>query len=139
MMCLPSHTLCIHSYLRRVSNNSFSFSTLADYLDLSNNTLSGTIPSEAMNRLTNLGEFIVWPLCLPYTQRFSSRCTIVTMYSHGLYPLCNAEEIRLFGNMFSGSYTCPDFIAECGISCDPWGDEETLTLTEYNFTSCRSL
>ena len=55
----------------------------SEVVDLSFNKLSGTIPSEAIENLTNLCEFVGH--CFPSS--FSSRGALMNMHSHGLSVL----------------------------------------------------
>jgi hypothetical protein len=88
-------------------------SVCADNLDLSHNNLTGTIPSEVINSLTNLGEFLGSRL----PSFFSFLCA-PHGYAFSWIALCIADALFLYDNMLTGNYTCPGFITYCGISCD---------------------
>jgi hypothetical protein len=85
---------------------------IAGSLDLSYNALTGMIPFEVINSLTNLGEFVGH--CLPPIF-FLSLCP--HEYAFSWILLCIADELWLYNNAFIGNYTCPDFIDDCLISC----------------------
>ena len=93
-----------------------------DTLDLSSNTLSGTIPSE-IGLLSNLSEscchFLLSPICPDMYVCSCLSCNLILNSTATLY---------LYNNNFTGNFTCPDLISDCAISCDDGYHE-----------SCRSL
>jgi hypothetical protein len=105
----------------------FFYSTAV--LDLSDNSLMGTIPSQ-IALMSNLCESsIVWLLVVMIMLPCVFHCTLmVACHIH------SQDLLDLFSNNFKGEFMCPDFIdfvAECWISCD----QATDTYTE----ACHSL
>ena len=115
----------IHSYPLHDSHGLFV--CCAAFLGLTNNSLTGTIPSE-INSLTNLSEFVGH--CLPPIF-FLSLCP--HEYAFSWILLCIAGLLELYNNTFTGNYTCPDLIEDCWISCDNYIERQYYTST------CRSL
>jgi hypothetical protein len=97
----------------------------AGSLNLSDNQLTGLIATE-ISSLANLGELIGRGVPLSFFP--CKECP--HEYFLGLF-FCFTDDLWLFGNNFTGSYTCPDSIAECWISCDYLNDNYT--------NACRSL
>jgi hypothetical protein len=100
------------------------FHSTAD-LDLSVNSLMGTIPSE-VGLMSNLGESsVVWLLVgmivLSCVFFIVLSCLLVIFHS------CTAY-LGLFSNNFTGEFTCPVDLYYCLISCD-----------DSNNDTCRSL
>jgi hypothetical protein len=104
--------LGIHSYQPHDSNKWFVLTVSAADLWLDSNKLTGTVPTE-INSLTILGEFVGHCLA-PII--FLSLCPHECAFSW--IVLCIADFLYLYDNMFTGNYTCPAFVEECGISCD---------------------
>jgi hypothetical protein len=93
---------------------------------LSDNRLTGTIPSQ-IALMSNLCESsVVWLLVLRIVLSCVFHCTLmVACHIH------STGSLQLYGNNFTGEFTCPAFIDDCWISCD-WN---TDTYTE----ACLSL
>jgi hypothetical protein len=89
-------------------------------LRLSSNNLTGTIPNQ-IGRLSQL----IWL----YLYRNSLTGTIPSE----IESLTNLASLDLYDNNLTGEFTCPAFIDDCLISCDPFFDEN---VTEQE---CRSL
>jgi hypothetical protein len=97
-----------------------------DLLDLSDNSLTGTIPSQ-IALLSNLGESsVVWLL----VGMIVLSCVFFIVLSCLLVIFHSTAWLDLYGNSFTGEFTCParPFIDECYISCD-----------DYNNDTCRFL
>jgi hypothetical protein len=96
------------------------------YLDLSVNSLTGTIPSQIllMSKLCECS--VVWLLVLMdccHVFFIVLSCLLVIFHS--------TDNLQLYNNNFMGEFTCPGFIDDCWISCDFLTDTYTQT--------CRSL
>lgn len=85
-----------------------------EVLSLFNNTLTGTIPSE-ISLLANLGT-LVMSLRI---SRLSTRLSHVSRLA--------VDFLLLYGNNFTGPFTCPAYVETCGVSCD-FVDEECRVL-----------
>jgi hypothetical protein len=95
-------------------------------LYLSNNSLTGMIPTE-IALMSNLCESsVVWLLVVMIVLSCVFHCTLV-LACH----IHSTDELYLGSNNFTGKFTCPAFIDYCWISCDSFAD----TYTE----ACRSL
>jgi hypothetical protein len=104
----------------------FSFFIPSDLLDLYDNSLMGTIPSQ-IALMSNLGESsVVWLLVVRlccHVFFIVLSCLLVIFHS--------TDYLDLYDNNFMGEFTCPGFIDDCWISCD--------FLTDTYTQACRSL
>jgi hypothetical protein len=92
-------------------------------LDLSINSLTGTIPSQ-LALMSNLSESsVVWLLVVMIMLSCVFHCTLM-LACH----IHSTVWLDLSGNNFTGEFTCPDFIDLCAISCD-----------DFINNTCRSL
>jgi hypothetical protein len=93
-------------------------------LVLSDNSLTGTIPSEVA-LMSNLCESsVAWLLVVMIAMCFS-------LFSHACLSFFHSTDyLDLSGNNLTGEFTCPAraFIDQCYISCD-----------DYNNDTCQSL
>jgi len=91
---------------------------LSAYFSASRNKLTGTIPSE-IYLLTNLGAL-----------GGCSHCSISLLPACLQLPSFDAENLFLFENTFTGSFTCPEFIGgRCWISCNFETNDECQSLS----------
>jgi hypothetical protein len=98
-----------------------------EVLELSGNSLTGTIPSQ-IALMSNLGESgVVWFLVVMIVLS----CVFFIVLSCLLVIFHLIDFLLLYNNNFTGEFTCPAFIDDCWISCDWFTD----TYTE----ACRSL
>jgi hypothetical protein len=92
-------------------------------LVLSINSLTGTIPSQ-LALMSNLSESsVVWLLVVMIVLSCVVHCTLM-LACH----IHSTAWLDLYGNNFTGEFTCPDFIGLCRISCD-----------HFTNNTCRSL
>lgn len=86
-----------------------------DGLYLEDNMMTGTIPSK-MSFLDDLGTFL---------STFSDHSL---SHNVGILNLSCTETLYLYGNTWTGEFTCPDFIDECLVSCNGYlhGDCRSL-------------
>jgi hypothetical protein len=98
----------------------FIFHSTAE-LYLSNNSLTGTIPSQIL-LMSNLCECsIVWLLVVLIVLS----CLFFILLSCLLVILHSTDDLQLYKNNFTGEFTCPAFIENCLISCNYYDDNNT--------------
>jgi hypothetical protein len=92
-------------------------------LDLSLNSLMGTIPSEVglMSNLCELSVVCLLVVMIVLSCVFHCNLMLVIIFH-------STDWLSLYNNSFTGKFTCPDFISYCRISCD-----------DSNNDTCRSL